>query len=81
MRPRLWLMVRDPWPDCQEMQHSYFLPVSPLPCSFGALVVGWVAGSFLVPFLPRLPFTFWSLELGTALITYAFLWVATTFLK
>ena len=44
-------------------------------------MVGWVAGSFLVPFIPPIPFTFWSLELGTALITYVFLWFTTTFLK
>eukprot|EP00270_Netrium_digitus_P001984 TRINITY_DN1222_c0_g1_i1.p1 TRINITY_DN1222_c0_g1~~TRINITY_DN1222_c0_g1_i1.p1 ORF type:complete len:316 (-),score=76.40 TRINITY_DN1222_c0_g1_i1:352-1218(-) len=50
---------------------------------FGALVVGWVAGSFAGPLAlahilgPGLL----SLELFTALVSYFFLWVATTFLK
>lgn len=50
---------------------------------FGALIVGWIVGSFVVPFLPELTFLggFWSLELGTALVAYVFLWFATTFLK
>jgi len=43
----------------------------------------WIVGSFVVPFLPELTFLggFWSLELGTALVAYVFLWFATTFLK
>eukprot|EP00475_Leptophrys_vorax_P038630 TRINITY_DN68517_c0_g1_i1.p1 TRINITY_DN68517_c0_g1~~TRINITY_DN68517_c0_g1_i1.p1 ORF type:complete len:273 (-),score=6.86 TRINITY_DN68517_c0_g1_i1:192-1010(-) len=49
---------------------------------FVTLVVGWIAGSFVVPFIPEaiLP-GFWSLELGTALVAYVFLWFSTTFLK
>ena len=49
---------------------------------FVTLVVGWVVGSLVVPFLPLaiLP-RFWSLELGTALVAYVFLWITTTFAK
>jgi len=49
---------------------------------FGALVIGWVFGSFLVPVIPSqiLPRS-WTLELTTSLISYVFLWVACTFLK
>eukprot|EP00850_Spirogloea_muscicola_P014098 SM000099S25204 [mRNA] locus=s99:178055:179912:- [translate_table: standard] len=48
----------------------------------GALLVGWVLGSIIVPLVP--PFIlprYWSLELITSLISYVFLWLATTFLK
>ncbi|CAI5463330.1 unnamed protein product [Closterium sp. Yama58-4] len=49
---------------------------------FATLVVGWITGSFLVPFIPEGIFPgFWSLELGTSLVTYVFLWFSTTFLK
>ncbi|KAG6556552.1 hypothetical protein Mapa_001491 [Marchantia paleacea] len=49
---------------------------------FGALILGWISGSFLVPVVSSyiLP-TSWSLELSTALFSYVFLWVACTFLK
>lgn len=49
---------------------------------FGGLLVGWLLGSFLVPFLPTavLPPN-WSLEIITALISYVFMWLACTFLK
>lgn len=49
---------------------------------FLSLVVGWFLGSLVVPLIPEflLP-RFWSLELGTALVSYVFLWIATTFLK
>lgn len=49
---------------------------------FGALVVGWVFGSVLIPVIPSqlIPRT-WSLELATALISYGFLWFSCTFLK
>ncbi|KAG0611721.1 hypothetical protein M758_7G160800 [Ceratodon purpureus] len=48
----------------------------------GALVVGWVFGSVLIPVIPPqlIPRT-WSLELTTALISYVFLWFSCTFLK
>lgn len=49
---------------------------------FGGLVVGWIFGSVLVPFLP--PFLFprnWSLELISALVSYLFLWFTCTYLK
>jgi hypothetical protein len=48
----------------------------------GALVVGWVFGSVLIPVIPPqiIPRT-WSLELATALISYVFLWFSCTFLK
>lgn len=49
---------------------------------FGALIVGWFAGSLIIPFIPASIFpTFWNLELGTALVAYFFLWIATTFFK
>lgn len=48
----------------------------------GALVVGWIAGSLLVPaFLAGAVAGGSALELATALISYFFLFVATTFLK
>ncbi|OAY86109.1 Protein CHAPERONE-LIKE PROTEIN OF POR1, chloroplastic [Ananas comosus] len=49
---------------------------------FGALVVGWIVGSILVPVIPTaiLPPT-WTLELLTSLVSYVFLFLACTFLK
>ncbi|RWR77093.1 protein CHAPERONE-LIKE PROTEIN OF POR1, chloroplastic [Cinnamomum micranthum f. kanehirae] len=49
---------------------------------FGALVTGWVCGSLIVPTLPAnlLPST-WTLELGTSLVSYIFLFLSCTFLK
>jgi len=48
----------------------------------GALAVGWIFGSVLIPVVPSMliPRT-WSLELTTALISYVFLWFSCTFLK
>eukprot|EP00271_Cylindrocystis_brebissonii_P010172 TRINITY_DN26280_c0_g1_i1.p1 TRINITY_DN26280_c0_g1~~TRINITY_DN26280_c0_g1_i1.p1 ORF type:complete len:329 (+),score=51.54 TRINITY_DN26280_c0_g1_i1:141-1127(+) len=52
--------------------------------AFLTLAIGWIVGSLTVPFTLAyahvVPF-YWSLELGTALVAYAFLWGATTFLK
>ncbi|KAH6763475.1 cell growth defect factor-like protein [Perilla frutescens var. hirtella] len=49
---------------------------------FGALVVGWVCGSMLVPLIPSfLLQPTWTLELLTSLVVYVFLFVACTFLK
>lgn len=49
---------------------------------FGALAVGWLFGSLVIPVIPLslLPVT-WTLELVTALISYIFLFIACTFLK
>ncbi|XP_072980203.1 protein CHAPERONE-LIKE PROTEIN OF POR1, chloroplastic [Typha angustifolia] len=49
---------------------------------FGALVVGWIVGSILVPVIPSavLPPT-WTLELLTSLVAYVFLFLSCTFLK
>ncbi|KAL2631271.1 hypothetical protein R1flu_015957 [Riccia fluitans] len=49
---------------------------------FGALVFGWVSGTFLVPVVSSyiLPSS-WSLELSTSLYSYVVLWAACTFLK
>ncbi|XP_073010728.1 protein CHAPERONE-LIKE PROTEIN OF POR1, chloroplastic isoform X2 [Typha latifolia] len=49
---------------------------------FGALVVGWIVGSILVPVIPSaiLPPT-WTLELLTSLVSYVFLFLSCTFLK
>lgn len=48
----------------------------------GALALGWIAGSLFVPaFLTGAISGGSSLELATALISYVFLFVATTFLK
>ncbi|KAL3689147.1 hypothetical protein R1sor_015456 [Riccia sorocarpa] len=49
---------------------------------FGALVLGWVSGTFLVPVVSSyiLPSS-WSLELGTSLYSYIVLWAACTYLK
>eukprot|EP01018_Ginkgo_biloba_P025072 Gb_26422 [translate_table: standard] len=49
---------------------------------FGALVVGWLFGSLMVPMIPSylLPPS-WSLELVTSLISYFFLFISCTFLK
>lgn len=49
---------------------------------FGALVLGWVFSSFLVPVIPTkiLPSS-WTLELTSSLISYIFLWAACTFLR
>ncbi|XP_059651646.1 protein CHAPERONE-LIKE PROTEIN OF POR1, chloroplastic [Cornus florida] len=49
---------------------------------FGALVVGWICGSFLVPTIPSfLLHPTWTLELLTSLVAYVFLFLACTFLK
>ncbi|OVA12503.1 Protein of unknown function DUF3353 [Macleaya cordata] len=49
---------------------------------FGALVVGWVCGSFLVPMVPSVLLQpTWTLELLTSLVVYLFLFLACTFLK
>ncbi|KAL7114783.1 hypothetical protein ACP275_04G143200 [Erythranthe tilingii] len=49
---------------------------------FGALVVGWICGSFLVPLIPSfLLQPTWTLELLTSLVAYVFLFLACTFLK
>lgn len=49
---------------------------------FGALAVGWLFGSLVIPAIPSslLPVT-WTLELVTSLISYIFLFIACTFLK
>ncbi|KAF9587265.1 hypothetical protein IFM89_039512, partial [Coptis chinensis] len=46
---------------------------------FGALVVGWICGSFLVPSVLLQPT--WTLELLTSLVAYVFLFLSCTFLK
>ncbi|KAM7475411.1 hypothetical protein LguiB_022654 [Lonicera macranthoides] len=48
----------------------------------GSLVVGWVCGSIVGPFVPSviLPPT-WTLELLTSLVTFIFLFLGCTFLK
>lgn len=49
---------------------------------FGALVGGWIAGSFLVPIIPSAILQpTWSLELLTSLVVYVFLFLSCTFLK
>ncbi|KAK6153507.1 hypothetical protein DH2020_013146 [Rehmannia glutinosa] len=49
---------------------------------FGALVVGWICGSFLVPLIPSfLLQPTWTLELLTSLVAYVFMFLACTFLK
>ncbi|KAF7838585.1 protein CHAPERONE-LIKE PROTEIN OF POR1, chloroplastic [Senna tora] len=49
---------------------------------FGALVVGWVCGSVLVPNIPSmLLHPTWTLELLTSLVVYLFLFLSCTFLK
>ncbi|XP_022854227.1 protein CHAPERONE-LIKE PROTEIN OF POR1, chloroplastic-like [Olea europaea var. sylvestris] len=49
---------------------------------FGALVVGWICGSFLVPLIPSfLLQPTWNLELLTSLVAYAFMFLGCTFLK
>lgn len=49
---------------------------------FGALVVGWVCGSFLVPMIPSfLLWPTWTLELLTSLVVYVSLFLACTFFK
>lgn len=49
---------------------------------FGALAVGWLFGSLVIPAIPSslLPVT-WTLELVTSLISYIFLFIGCTFLK
>lgn len=48
----------------------------------GALVIGWVSGSLLVPNIPVLLLhPTWTLELLTSLVVYLFLFLACTFLK
>lgn len=49
---------------------------------FGALAVGWLFGSLVIPAIPLylLPVT-WTIELITSLIAYVFLFLACTFLK
>lgn len=48
----------------------------------GALVIGWVSGSLLVPNIPALLLhPTWTLELLTSLVVYLFLFLACTFLK
>ncbi|KAI3454759.1 hypothetical protein Pfo_031173 [Paulownia fortunei] len=49
---------------------------------FGALVFGWICGSFLIPLIPSfLLQPTWTLELLTSLVAYIFLFLACTFLK
>ncbi|KAF5194580.1 Chaperone-like protein of por1 protein [Thalictrum thalictroides] len=49
---------------------------------FGALVVGWVCGSLLVPMVPAVLLQpNWTLELLTSLVVYVFLFLSCTFLK
>ncbi|XP_043699431.1 protein CHAPERONE-LIKE PROTEIN OF POR1, chloroplastic isoform X2 [Telopea speciosissima] len=49
---------------------------------FGALVVGWICGSFVVPMVPSVLLRpTWTLELLTSLVAYIFLFLACTFLK
>ncbi|KAJ4960477.1 hypothetical protein NE237_020387 [Protea cynaroides] len=49
---------------------------------FGALVVGWICGSVLVPMVPSVLLQpTWTLELLTSLVAYFFLFLACTFLK
>eukprot|EP00262_Sarcandra_glabra_P010559 TRINITY_DN25856_c0_g1_i1.p1 TRINITY_DN25856_c0_g1~~TRINITY_DN25856_c0_g1_i1.p1 ORF type:complete len:246 (+),score=33.76 TRINITY_DN25856_c0_g1_i1:167-904(+) len=49
---------------------------------FGALAIGWICGSFLVPTIPSfLLRPTWTLELLTSLVSYIFLFLACTFLK
>ncbi|KAF9625783.1 hypothetical protein IFM89_027115, partial [Coptis chinensis] len=49
---------------------------------FGALVVGWICGSFLVPMVPSVLLQpTWTLELLTSLVAYVFLFLSCTFLK
>lgn len=56
--------------------------VKSLLIGFGSLVIGWVFGSLVVPYLPPSLFPrTWGLELITALISYVFLWFSCTFLK
>uniref|UniRef100_A0A1D1XMZ5 Chaperone protein DnaJ n=1 Tax=Anthurium amnicola TaxID=1678845 RepID=A0A1D1XMZ5_9ARAE len=49
---------------------------------FGALVLGWLCGSIVVPTIPTtLLHPTWTLELLTSLVCYIFLFLACTFLK
>ncbi|XP_073015257.1 protein CHAPERONE-LIKE PROTEIN OF POR1, chloroplastic [Primulina eburnea] len=49
---------------------------------FGALVVGWISGSLVIPLIPSsLLQPTWTLELLTSLVVYIFLFLACTFLK
>ncbi|KAG9448699.1 hypothetical protein H6P81_008664 [Aristolochia fimbriata] len=49
---------------------------------FGALVIGWVCGSVVVPMVPSaLLQPTWTLELLTSLVVYVILFLACTFLK
>ncbi|KAJ7532647.1 hypothetical protein O6H91_13G036600 [Diphasiastrum complanatum] len=49
---------------------------------FGALILGWVLGSFLIPVLPTLVFPgSWNIELMTSLISYVFLFFPATYLR
>lgn len=49
---------------------------------FGALVVGWIVGSMLVPMIPSVLLQpTWTLELLTSLVSYVFMFLACTFLK
>ncbi|KAF9624762.1 hypothetical protein IFM89_013843 [Coptis chinensis] len=49
---------------------------------FGALVIGWICGSFLVPMVPSVLLQpTWTLELLTSLVAYVFLFLSCTFLK
>jgi len=59
----------------KKLARSFFI-------GFGALVLGWVFSSFLVPVIPTqiLPSS-WTLELTSSLISYIFLWAACTFLR
>ncbi|CAM8981150.1 unnamed protein product [Rhodiola kirilowii] len=48
---------------------------------FGALVAGWVCGSFFVPMIPAVLLQpTWTLELLTSLVIYVYLFLAFTFL-
>ncbi|ERN05881.1 hypothetical protein AMTR_s00006p00265630 [Amborella trichopoda] len=49
---------------------------------FGALVIGWLCGSVIVPTIPTVLLRpTWTLELLTALVSYVFLFLACAFLK
>ncbi|XP_068638132.1 protein CHAPERONE-LIKE PROTEIN OF POR1, chloroplastic [Aristolochia californica] len=49
---------------------------------FGALVIGWICGSVVVPMVPSVLLRpTWTLELLTSLVVYVFLFLACTFPK
>lgn len=49
---------------------------------FGALAIGWIFGSILIPMVPTVLLRpTWSLELLTSLVSYVFMFLACTFIK